>query len=549
MKQGIESLPFEVQQENMVPSGGINGYTKAADMLADFGRHGDIYVIHAAEGENVIPMKVLDANPRMKKMIYKQMEDMGLDPKQYIVGNELNSVNPVTGIREFGWFSKIFKSVKKFIKKAAPIVLPIAAPFLFPMMPLALAAGLGSFAGNLIGGSSIKSSFKKALFSAALAGVGNIAFGNMASGASNPFGSNFGQGFGSGSFFGSSINPTAGLGNFSFSDAFTPSFSSGYAGAANAYRNATGMNNTGTLGGTGPSTTNTGGLKPTANQNPNLKTGYLDASGVDPVNASVTGDYGNLPPPPGGEPNLFEKYVYNPNVNTGVDQAAEGALLPQRQGEGYLESIFSPNRSSIDPFSADNIAKAGQDVKNYTDAITKYGAETGASPELLQSMTDNAIKSTMENAAIQPSTFTEYLPAAVGTTVLGGGAAYAAGAFDAPKPGPDNDGDGFPDYWETGQDLWQRDPNKYGFGTDNFYGNNPYYQDPGFMPTVPSMMVAGGGHINGAGTATSDSIPAMLSDGEFVMNAKAVRGAGGGNREDGARRMYAMMRSFENRAA
>jgi len=542
MKQGIESLPFEVQQENMVPSGGINGYTKAADMLADFGRHGDIYVIHAAEGENVIPMKVLDANPRMKKMIYKQMEDMGLDPKQYIVGNELNSVNPVTGIREFGWFSKIFKSVKKFIKKAAPIVLPIAAPFLFPMMPLALAAGLGSFAGNLIGGSSIKSSFKKALFSAALAGVGNIAFGNMASGASNPFGSNFGQGFGSGSFFGSSINPTAGLGNFSFSDAFTPSFSSGYAGAANAYRNRTMTDPNAVLGGTPPA--NKGGhqLQPT-DPSANVYGDVTKMNAIDPP-AGPVNQLGKT-----DSPNLFEKYVYNPAQNTGQNIAPDGALLPQRQGEGYLESIFSPNRSSINPMSAENIAKSSQNVNNYKEAIAKYGAETGASPELLQNMTENAVAKGAEGLLTTPSTYTKFLPAAVGATTLAGGAAYAAGAFDAPKPGPDNDGDGFPDYWETGQDLWQQDPNKYGFGTDNFYGNNPYYQDPGFMPTVPSMMVAGGGHINGAGTATSDSIPAMLSDGEFVMNAKAVRGAGGGNREDGARRMYAMMRSFENRAA
>ena len=44
---------------------------------------------------------------------------------------------------------------------------------------------------------------------------------------------------------------------------------------------------------------------------------------------------------------------------------------------------------------------------------------------------------------------------------------------------------------------------------------------------------------------TSDSIPAMLSDGEFVMNAKAVRGAGGGDRKEGAKRMYAMMKRLE----
>jgi hypothetical protein len=32
----------------------------------------------------------------------------------------------------------------------------------------------------------------------------------------------------------------------------------------------------------------------------------------------------------------------------------------------------------------------------------------------------------------------------------------------------------------------------------------------------------GGGHVSGPGTSTSDSIPAMLSDGEFVLNKKAV---------------------------
>lgn len=33
---------------------------------------------------------------------------------------------------------------------------------------------------------------------------------------------------------------------------------------------------------------------------------------------------------------------------------------------------------------------------------------------------------------------------------------------------------------------------------------------------------ADGGHVSGAGTGTSDSIPAMLSNGEFVVNAKAT---------------------------
>jgi hypothetical protein len=79
---------------------------------------------------------------------------------------------------------------------------------------------------------------------------------------------------------------------------------------------------------------------------------------------------------------------------------------------------------------------------------------------------------------------------------------------------------------------------------------------------VPTLMNMGGiatlgaggyprktGQINGPGTGTSDSIPAMLSDGEFVMTAKAVRGAGKGDRRAGAKRMYALMNQLEKNAA
>ncbi len=53
------------------------------------------------------------------------------------------------------------------------------------------------------------------------------------------------------------------------------------------------------------------------------------------------------------------------------------------------------------------------------------------------------------------------------------------------------------------------------------------------------------GPISGPGTGTSDDIPAMLSDGEFVFTAKAVRNAGGGSRRKGAARMYKLMKKLE----
>ena len=62
------------------------------------------------------------------------------------------------------------------------------------------------------------------------------------------------------------------------------------------------------------------------------------------------------------------------------------------------------------------------------------------------------------------------------------------------------------------------------------------------------MDLQDGGESVGPGTGTSDSIPAMLSDGEFVMTAKAVRGAGGGDRREGARKMYEAMDNLEARA-
>ena len=74
------------------------------------------------------------------------------------------------------------------------------------------------------------------------------------------------------------------------------------------------------------------------------------------------------------------------------------------------------------------------------------------------------------------------------------------------------------------------------------------------------------GEIDGPGTETSDDIPAMLSDGEFVMTGRAVRGAGAfdmqndsgiitltpngaEDRDKGTNLMYDMMSLFESQGA
>ena len=88
-------------------------------------------------------------------------------------------------------------------------------------------------------------------------------------------------------------------------------------------------------------------------------------------------------------------------------------------------------------------------------------------------------------------------------------------------------------------------------------------QNPGmYSPGVPSRGYAQGGGISnleafprrnggisGPGTPTSDDIPAMLSDGEFVMTEAAVRGMGNGNRQKGIQNMYQVMDNLESRVA
>ena len=65
---------------------------------------------------------------------------------------------------------------------------------------------------------------------------------------------------------------------------------------------------------------------------------------------------------------------------------------------------------------------------------------------------------------------------------------------------------------------------------------------------IDTLNAKAGGEVNGPGTGTSDSVPARLSDGEFVVTAQAVRGAGGGDRNVGAARMYDMMSQLERAA-
>lgn len=148
-----------------------------ADNLAALGRYEDTYMIHAAQGETVVPGDVLDANPILKGALFAQMKAMGIDePSRYVVGSNLNSINPITGQPEF-----FFKKIKRLVKKIAA---PVGGAIGF-MIGGPTGAAIGSGLGSLVGGGTPQ----QALTAAALGGVAGygagVAFPGLQAGMQN----------------------------------------------------------------------------------------------------------------------------------------------------------------------------------------------------------------------------------------------------------------------------------------------------------------------------------------------------------------------------
>ena len=83
----------------------------------------------------------------------------------------------------------------------------------------------------------------------------------------------------------------------------------------------------------------------------------------------------------------------------------------------------------------------------------------------------------------------------------------------------------------------------------SFYETVPRAKDGGLMNLGGKEMdLRGGGFVPIGKKERADDVPARLSKNEFVMTADAVRGAGGGDINKGAKRMYETMNRLEARA-
>ena len=196
---------------------------------------------------------------------------------------------------------------------------------------------------------------------------------------------------------------------------------------------------------------------------------------------------------------------------------------------GSLKDAFLPGKGP----SVEDVLKSRNLTMDTASALDISKAEIVA-----KDMANNAMR--------------QYLPLAV----AGLGIGALAGGFEEEKITPP---EGFEDFMagNAGQRLLDKDPSyRINYGGVNTTSTTPQYAPYGYTP--PRAAAKGGsmnknfprknGPINGPGTGTSDDVPAMLSDGEFVFTAKAVRSLGDGSRRKGAKRMLALMKKLEGRS-
>ena len=231
----------------------------------------------------------------------------------------------------------------------------------------------------------------------------------------------------------------------------------------------------------------------------------------------------------------------------GVDSARLGTAA---SGAGSQAAVTGSQTAAPGFFESIKGAVTPNDGIGFKQGL-KDAFLPGKGPTLKEVMDANPDYSLAQAQAVQKNLAVnmgrQYLPLAA----AGMGIAGLTGAFSPEQPQLPPGYEGFMD--APGQRLLEQYPERYGL---SFGGVNTMSQSSPYQTYRPYGAAKGGsttdfprknGAINGPGTGTSDDIPAMLSDGEFVFTAKAVRNMGQGSRRKGAKKMYALMKNLEGR--
>lgn len=521
------------------------GLADVASYLASQGRNGDSMLAHIT--------------PEEAQLLYSR--------------GGSGTINPVTGLPEF--FKKFFKGVKEAVKSVGNAVKKVAAS---PVGKIILTVGLAVALGPAGVGLSMGTAAGVASAGVTLAGGGTVKQALVA-GAMGYIG-------GGGTVMG--YSPVSSVG----------SFLPGAAGSALNTGLATGVIGAGIGKLSGMSTNEalrmglTSGLSAAAMQ------GIDNARATPAKDAQFRADFDAAGAPPAAAPSAsapagVEAVGPANAIGTAQDVVAAAPrnaavqFDPTYQDELYRSIGIDP--ASVSPSLGPSptniqIERGSLGMTGPIDTARQFVQEP---INVGKDLYDTYLSPSRAGLPSDAGFFRKYAPlAAVGT--LG---AAALGAFKQ-EPGEDEP---LFDKEYTGKDYIRDNPMEFQGGLDSSYrrpksppssvvpptsfgpaiplgGVAPVYMGGGItnspggvaqpynvagMYGVPLIYRAKGGEmnrtqfprktgpINGPGTGTSDDIPAMLSDGEFVFTAKAVRNAGKGSRRKGAARMYKLMKMLE----
>lgn len=291
---------------------------------------------------------------------------------------------------------------------------------------------------------------------------------------------------------------------------------------------------------------------------------YTGPGTPQPIQLSGTGPA--VPAPtvaPTGGPNYLTDSLDNfaGGTNAPIPAPPKNYLLesPSTMGGPNMTPVAAPAGGAAPSQGVMDLVKEGKFIEAGKTAGSKVGDlyDEYLSPSGIQKAGQadavNAYKQTLAQTGdevLARAAYEKAMPGMLATyaplTATIGGAAYLGGAFDVEEPPK-------PDIPVSGAELYRRDPYLItpDVRTVSASTGTPYRYATGGVASLArgtSSYPRKTGPINGPGTGTSDSIPAMLSDGEFVFTAAAVRAMGGGSRRKGAKRMYALMKALEKRA-
>jgi len=575
-----------------------------ASGLATLGRYGDNYMVHAAEGETMIPKEIFDENPGLKQDLFRQMTMMGIkDPNRYVVGNALNSINPITGQPEF-FFKKIFRAIKKIVKKAAPIIAPIIGNLIAPGIGGIIASGLVTKLQGGSWGDALKSAALSYGASALTSGIGSALQGTSVGdfiGAGTPaagstYGGRFMSGLGTGlsapfSAAGNLLesgasNPLAqgilgprGLGTYGIfsglagTKANPSAFAQGKVGLFPSYQTSDQLVQQGLIPSSGAQSTNYSPAVTTQQLAPQRPVSAQDMANFQGQAAAISRQYSAGTGFGSDGPFNPEAYIQARSAGMNVGAARDVGLGLAKQAPTQMigKAVTTTGQNALQNVTGNAPTTAANASEGSGDYLKRmFGKKAGriAEQAIAGSIVPLGIAAVTYALTPEQKSVAEYLEA---NPMDPNRAAYDKWSGIADKSSAE--AESLKNEWYTGPSRYSALQLKSKFGANPIPGitspssgaqivagnlSNPSNIQGGLgnlgvtsllnnnLAARNALMArAAGGEIVGPGTGTSDSIPARLSDGEFVMTAQAVRNAGNGDRDVGAARMYDMMNRFE----